>query len=282
VGHSLSLLTAAVLLGQAPVSDSRNCDCKTTSRGGRLIAQPVMTESRGWSSGWRSSTPTDTTWRGGSSGGGWVENRPILSRIRSWLGRDDEPAIMQEAMPAAGRGHVVINDVPATQNYRRLPTASEPPLSAPVQRVIPGAVRPAPAVPTAAPAAAPTSDVPLVEVEPISFRPAGQAKGVQPAVATTTAPQRTGVLQERFVNKVGQPGDYSWITGQLEIKGHTYVLHYATPDTVDRYHGSLILYPEGDMSKLRDGDLVSAHGTVVQQPGRPALYRARSVDLVER
>ena len=100
--------------------------------------------------------------------------------------------------------------------------------------------------------------------------------------SSAKVPANTGAISPRFVSKVGQPGDYSWITGQLEVRGSTYVLHYATPDTVDRFGGKIALQPEGKLDNLRNGDLVSAHGAVVQQPGRGAVYRAKSVDLIER
>jgi hypothetical protein len=102
-----------------------------------------------------------------------------------------------------------------------------------------------------------------------------------PAPVASTVSSRPSSISARFTNKVGQPGDYSWITGQLEIRNGTAILHYATPDTIDRYNGSLVLASGADLSKLRSGDLVSAHGSV-QQQGRSAVYRVQTIDLIER
>ena len=77
---------------------------------------------------------------------------------------------------------------------------------------------------------------------------------------TSEVSNRPNFISPRFVEKVGQPGDYSWITGQLEIRGNTYILHYATPETIDRFGGSIVLGGIHDASNLHNGDLVSAHG----------------------
>lgn len=288
MGHSIHLLTAALLTGQ--VGGNPNCTCQKHS-GQRVTAQPIV-QTQAETSGWRTTT-TESGWRSSSSEGRWIDNRPILSRIRGWFNRNEEPSMQPETIEP-GQGTVIIQNAPSGDYYRPLPTVSEPPIGETVgtpRKVTPGVVRPTPVrTPAKVPAAAPQSDLPQITVEPISFRPAN-AKGLQPAVVQETAPAannseapakpNTGAISPRFANKVGQPGDYSWITGQLEIRGKSYILHYATPDTVDRFGGSVVLQPQGDMSKLRHGDLVSAHGTIVQN-GRSGVYRAQSVDLIER
>jgi len=296
MGQSINLLAAALLLGQGQVAPpSKNCACQKQS-GGRVVAQPTLaTEPRAWSAtsegGWRTTT---------TSGGRWIDNRPILSKMRNWFRSDDEAEMTTQEFVQPGQGRVIAPST-AGGDYRPLPTITEPPLTESVKsprRVAPAVVRPAPTTPTKPAAAAPlptVKDAPVLEIEPLSFRPAGKdaAKDTAKQPATPTIAEivvsdasaaqpkeRNGAISPRFVNKVGQPGDYSWITGQLEIRGNTYVLHYATPDTVDRFGGKLVL--QGDIGNLRNGDLVTAHGQVAPQGVRGTVYRARSVDLVER
>jgi len=281
VGHSLTLLAAALLTGQTVDSNGRTCPCNKAVQG-TISAQPEYTSETRWTS-WRnssSSTTTTQTWRSTSE-----PSRGPLSRIRNIFGRGDNATVKTETIqPSSNGGTVVVQ--PASQAadvYRRLPTSSEPPLgNAPVntpKRVEPASQKPAQFAP-------PTEKPLTIEVEPIEFRPAGTMKDAHTAqvipIATNAIPSnRTNAISPRFVNKVGQPGDYSWITGQLEVRGGQYILHYATPDTVDRHGGSIVLATDASMSSLRNGDLVSVHGSVVQN-GRSTIYRAQSVDLVER
>jgi len=297
VGHSLTLLTAALLAGQTVDSNGKPCPCNKGTQG-TIVAQPEFTtESRSAAWGnWRSSsssTTTTQTWRSTTSEPSWVDNRPVLSRIRNFFGRGDNVTIKTETVQPSNGPAVIVQPSPQTTDfYRRLPTNNEPPLgTVPVitpKRVEPSSFKPAQSAPTSEPP-------PTVEIEPIEFRPAGQAKGFDSpqktadvipasmAMVSSAAPSnRPNPISARFVNKVGQPGDYSWITGQLEIRGGQYILHYATPETVDRLGGSIVLAVEGDMSNFHNGDLVSAHGSVSQQSGRTAMYRAQTVDLVER
>jgi hypothetical protein len=292
------MLTAVLLVGQtAPAG--KDCACQK-GVSGRVFAQPAVV----------AEGPRLAPWRNAASGGSWIDNRPVLSKIRNFFRDDDDMTIVgqpemvqpvQTAQPE--RSRLLFRNTGssgATAHPSPLPTFVEPrvgeriggPVSTP-RPVAPAEVRPAPA----------GQDLPKITVEPISFRAAGtKAKG-QPAnetgaasegnvpsepgvvadrlVSSETAPRNLGAIQERFVNKVGQPGDYSWITGQLEIKNGVYILHYATPDTIDRFGGSIVVQPQTDPRNLRNGDLVSAHGTVAQERGRP-VYRARSVDFIER
>lgn len=281
MGHSLTLLAAALLTGQTVDSNGKTCPCNKAAQG-TIVAQPEYTSETRWTS-WRnssSSTTTTQTWRSTNE-----PSRGPLSRIRTLFGRGDNATVKTETIqPSSNGGTVVVQPASqATDVYRRLPTSSEPPLgNAPVntpKRVEPASQKPAQFAP-------PTEKPLTIEVEPIEFRPAGMTKEahaaeVIPAVTNAMPSNRPNSISPRFVNKVGQPGDYSWITGQLEIRGGQYILHYATPETVDRHGGSVVLTTDASMSNLRNGDLVSAHGSVVQH-GRTTTYRAQSVDLVER
>ena len=86
MGHSLSLLTATLLAGQALGQSGQNCVCPK-GQTGRVEAQPIVqTQARTWSSGWRTNSSNETTYSSTPSSGGWSSNRPILSKIRGWLG----------------------------------------------------------------------------------------------------------------------------------------------------------------------------------------------------
>jgi hypothetical protein len=98
---------------------------------------------------------------------------------------------------------------------------------------------------------------------------------------TTFRPATTSrAIAPRFADKVGHEADYSWITGQLRKDNGRWVLHYATPETVDRFGGSLPFFANADMSRFHDGDLVSVHGQLLTS-GTSPMYHATSVDLVE-
>jgi hypothetical protein len=241
-------------------------------------------------------TSGDSSWRtSNATQASWIDNRPVLSRIKGWFNRGDNSNTNTnmrteriEPIPTPTRGEVILEPgagVPET--YRRLPTTNEPPLAAPVpapaapRNIAPTPIRPVPVAPS-------VENPPVIEIEPISFRPAGQARGVVNAAQTaevsktSEVSQRHNPISPRFTEKVGQPGDYSWITGQLEIRGNSFILHYATPETIDRFGGNIVLSGVRAANDLRSGDLVSAHGAVVEQPGRAPLYQVTTVDLVER
>jgi hypothetical protein len=109
------------------------------------------------------------------------------------------------------------------------------------------------------------------EVNPAMFEKAG---------ATVVSP-----LQSALANKVGRDERFAWITGQLEVENGTFVIYYATPDTVDQYHGRLALQTQGDMSQFQRGDLVTVEGQVqsrVGPRGGAVVYRVANIGLVER
>lgn len=314
MSQSLTMLTAALLVGQTPFfqSGNKDCPCKNGTQSvipGRVVAQPDYESDMravGWFP-WRNSGSTTTTtsnngrttttvetWNSSSPSGetSWIDNRPVLSRIKNLFGRGESAPTRTETItqPELPR---VITQPANSEYYRRLPTSSEPPLQrVPAQPV----VQPKVIAPTSQKPAPATTEPLTIEISPIEFRRAGEAKGrgavdtfVQPAIEPSTVtviapdkvpPSRPNPINARFVNKVGQPGDYSWITGQLEVRGNQYILHYATPETIDRYNGSIVLHG-ADLRRFQSGDLISAHGNVVQQ-GRGQVYQVSAVDLVER
>ncbi len=133
-----------------------------------------------------------------------------------------------------------------------------------------------------------TSEPPLLEVasvplqiqapEPANVNPASFLPGRVEIIAQT---MNNGPIHADMVNKIGHQDDYSWLTGQVEVVNGTYIVHYATPSTNDRFGGRMILNGDMDLSPLRNGDLITAHGTVHQ--GRTiSLYRVEAVELIER
>ncbi len=107
----------------------------------------------------------------------------------------------------------------------------------------------------------------------------------RPVAAVQFRPQpvaQPSKINPRLIDKIGHEDDYSWITGQLDHANGRWIIRYATPDTVDRFGGQVILAPGLDMGSLRPGDLVSATGQVLGAGSSGTLYRAVSINLVER
>jgi hypothetical protein len=106
-------------------------------------------------------------------------------------------------------------------------------------------------------------------VTPAQFRP------------SSTAAARVSKINPKFINKVGHEEDYSWITGQLDREGARWILRYATPETVDRFGGEIVITPGLDMSGIHSGDLVSVSGQVTGAGSTGANYRAVSIHTIE-
>ena len=67
---------------------------------------------------------------------------------------------------------------------------------------------------------------------------------------------KLGLDQKSLAEKVGV--SRQWI---VEIEKGKFVLYYATPETVDTYHGRITLIPQQvDMRTFQSGDLISVHG----------------------
>lgn len=195
------------------------------------------------------------------------EDRPVLSKISSWFKREPseapappmppmkgllqrEPAAPAPVTPAAPPS----NDFP-----RRLPNPSS---KAPTPLAILASAPPAKAAET-------PNEIVQASVQQTSSSKAGKS------------PIRTS-----FVNRIGRDEKFDWITGQLEMESGVYVLYYATWETVDKYHGRIVLQPQKvDMKELHRGDLVSVRGTLDHLPailGAGPVYRLTSASLIER
>jgi hypothetical protein len=85
---------------------------------------------------------------------------------------------------------------------------------------------------------------------------------------------------------MGRDEKFEWVTGQLEIENGNYVIYYATPETIDKYNGRIVLSPQkADMSQFRKGDLVSVRGELIQRSsanGMIPVYRITHASLIER
>jgi hypothetical protein len=97
-------------------------------------------------------------------------------------------------------------------------------------------------------------------------------------------------IRKQYMDKVGHEEDYSWVTGELfyvrSARGQ-WVVRYATVDTEDRYGGSVVLAAAVNMKNFREGDLVTVHGSILNE-GRGSrylggpLYRADDISMIER
>ncbi len=295
MGHNLCILTAGLLLGQSPevshvTSTSQgqgSCSCSSSNGG--------FQRTRTWS--WSSQSSS-----GWTEDRNWTDDRPILGKIQERLsnlfGRDGDGTGTTRSggevrttrhgdsqVIQGGQVPVIHNVGPGKNDYpQRMPSRvsqNEPPLLD------------APAVSSAtAPAAAPSAPgsavVPAGQavlgkptVSPAGFQPVTiQSAPSKPLPAQVS--QASGVIRPELVNKIGHEQDYNWITGQLHIENGSPLLYYATPQTVDRFGGRVVLSSNLDLSNFRSGDLVSVHGNIVESESPITLYHATEIDLLER
>jgi hypothetical protein len=258
VGPKILVLTASLLASQVAEgqvvsqqvvshqsSSSGSCNCGTSS--GSLMSRTVRTYD-------------DSSSRPGL----WSR---FQGRFGGFFGRSgSEPTYIQESPRNVG---VPVSE-PAPEILQRMPNKvsfAEPPLET------------SPAVAPTTPAAvvanppAPEMNIPAPgsegHVAQVNFRP---AQANQPSV-----------IQAKFANKVGHEEDFSWITGQLGQANGRWVIHYATPETVDRFNGSLVLAGSADMGSFQVGDLVSIQGGVITlNNGRGSAYLIQAINLIEQ
>lgn len=191
---------------------------------------------------------------------GWFsrEDRPIMSKISSWWKREPEPS--KNGPPPMSDKGVVIRETPATPTSK----SSNPP--APLPNDFPRKL-PNPQSKTTPPA-------PAANIQQANVQPTTQPR----AAKTPIAPQ--------FANKIGRDEKFEWMTGQYEIENGNHVLYYATPETIDKYNGRIVLMPQQvEMNQFKKGDLVSVRGQLAQRQtsqGTVPIYRITSAALIER
>lgn len=187
---------------------------------------------------------------------GWMkrDDRPVLNRIQGWFKRDQPDTSSKYVQP-----NVIKKETEA-------PPIITPPTSNDFPRKLPN----------------PTSQTPAKK-EVIVVKEA--TKTVQQAAATQPDKAKSPILPQ-LANKMGRDDKFEWITGQLEIEHGAYVIYYATPETIDKYQGRMVLTAQpADMKDLRKGDLISIRGQLVQRPAGQATittYRVTHASLIER
>jgi hypothetical protein len=191
---------------------------------------------------------------------GWFqrEDRPILSKMQGWFRKDPQEPPLQN-IPPRGTGTEKFPTVaPSTPTLPSTPTTTDYPKKMPS---------------TSNSSPAPT-EVPMIPAKPL------QQSSMQVQPNTKQSP-----ILPQLANKIGRDEKFAWITGQLEIENGTYVLYYATPDTVDKYHGRIVLQaPQSGLSQFRKGDLISVRGDVSQRTGLQGgpVYRVTDATLIDR
>lgn len=184
------------------------------------------------------------------------EDRPILTKIQGWFKRDD-----QQGTQGQPRGGNVIRETPP-------PLLNTPPATSP----------PAP----------PVTDFPRRMPNPTSKATPPTEANIQQASLQQIAIPKGGKspIRPEIANKIGRDEKFEWITGQLEIENGNLILYYATPETVDKYHGRIVLLPEkADLKQYQRGDLLSVRGQVTQRQtmqGAVPIYHVTLASLIER
>jgi len=194
---------------------------------------------------------------------GWFsrDDRPVLSRLTSWFKRD------QREMPKDGPF------IPASKSGTTPPTM--PPVTPPSDfpRKLPN----------------PKTSQGKKSSDPIVVdKSMPEVRDVQQTILNQTVPPKNvkSPILPQLANKIGRDEKFEWITGQLENENGTFVMYYSTPETVDKYHGRIVLVPgQIDLTQFRKGDLVSVRGTLAQRQtiqGMVPIYRLTMASLIER
>jgi hypothetical protein len=191
-----------------------------------------------------------------------TEERPILSKIQGWFKRDDQ----KEPQGQQPRGGAVIRETPPAApvlNPAPAPSPSPPPVTDFPRRM------PNPTSKATMPADPLAKEIQQTNLQQIAVPKAGKSP----------------ILPE-LANKVGRDEKFEWITGQLEIENGNFVLYYATPETVDKFHGRIVLLTDkADLKQYRRGDLLSVRGQVSQRQtmqGMVPIYHVTLASMIER
>lgn len=291
---SWTLAAAGLLAGQT--SNYGPAPYSQTTAGPVVIAQaPTQAPPSGPSRffPWRRSTP-----QAAETEPQFEEDRPFFQRIGDRFGkvfgRSEEPAVRQTTPGTPGRGTVIFDE---NRSFPSGSTTAEPPLGVPSA---PKTTAPAQKLPTGPSGGSAPVGTPVPGPFKLSNYDDGSSDGIVPSFKSATVPasspaaiptakvpaspaelaSRPNRISPALVDKVGRDEKFAWITGQLRNENGRWVLWYATPEVIDPYEGRLPLLTDADMSKFRDGDLVSVSGQVVTQ-GRTAAYRTQRVDPIQ-
>jgi hypothetical protein len=179
------------------------------------------------------------------------EDRPILHRIQGWFKRD-------QSERKEVQGGI---------------TGKEPPVIGP------------PTIVPSSSSGGGSNDFPRKMPSPSSQMPTTGKDITQTSLKQPTQASKSPILPQ-WEMKIGRDEKFEWITGQFEIENGSPVLYYATPETIDKYNGRIVLQPQQtDLAKFRRGDLVSVRGQIAQSKlmqGSTPIYRVTSASLVDR
>jgi len=302
VGPTFCLLTASLLAGQTemPVYPSASapggdCNCQQGNQGSGNSGP--FSRMRGWFH---------------SSNDRCAERPGLVNRMKEWFGHGDAngngyanngyngngyyngnagPNGFQNStgyvQNGSGNPNVIIQGNPGNNGYtiqqtpqgngqtfvnRQVQSFSRPNVDSISETREPELARP------------PVRQTPVTTPAPTTsqVRPASTGRGGNSGpLVQAPAARAESKINPRFINSIGHAEDYTWITGQLDREGNRWVIRYATPDTVDRYHGQVVVAPGVDLSHLNAGELVSANGQITGQNGGAALFRATSVNKIK-
>ncbi len=198
---------------------------------------------------------------------GWFqrEEKPILSKMQNWFKpyqpdrNGPAPTFLQPA-----RGGVIRETAPT-------PIVPAPPIND-FPRKLPNPATQLKAQPTSM-----ARDLPYTPKnvqQTTNYQPGYMPKNIQ------------SPIHPQFADKIGRDDRFEWITGQLEVENNNLVIYYATPETVDKYHGRVFLIPQKDeLNAFRRGDLISVRGQLLQRPtaqGIVPVYRVEQAHPIER
>jgi hypothetical protein len=190
------------------------------------------------------------------------EDRPILHKIQGWFKRDQQDT--KKDVP---------NNIPA-KDIRETPPMINPTPPAPASNDFPRKLPNPSSKATTKPDVIVKDAPPAMEIQQASLKQVGSANTAKSPILALLA------------NRIGRDEKFEWITGQLEIENGSHVLYYATPETIDKYSGRIVLQPQQtDMSQFRRGDLISVRGQMGQSKtaqGMIPAYRVSSASLIER
>ena len=243
-----SLLTASMLLGQTPEPPAKSV----------VPAPPTM----------QSTQPAQPSQpRGPVLGFFNREDRPILNKIQGWFKRDQPDANLPTGLPSKDKAIRETTPPPISSTPTPTPGSNDFP------RKLPN--------PTSK---ATTTPPPLAKDTP------ADGKGIQQATlksdASVNAAAKKSPIHANLANRIGRDEKFEWITGQVEIENGMHVLYYATPETIDKFKGRIVLQPQDvDLTQFRRGDLVSVRGQLVQaktSQGMVPAYRVTMASLIER
>jgi hypothetical protein len=204
------------------------------------------------------------------------EDRPILNRIQGWFKRDQPDMNVQKDR--------VIRDTPPTPATVPATPASMPsPGTNDFPRKMPNPTNKAAGTQPLTPTTSPPGGEGGKSEAGSSAKPIEQTALIPTTGANAKA---KNPIHAHLVGRVGRDENFEWITGQLEIENGSHVLYYATPDTLDKFNGRVVLVPQQvDLTQFGRGDLVCVHGQLVQSKtaqGMAPLYRVTMANVIER